>query len=159
MCVITDGSENRIPEGSEIISDNSIAIVWRSPDGLIYKRSMPFLIENEIYCLRVLWPSGYVPQAYRHDKYTIAMRDLGDTEPVTDKDRFVVGMHGIATALVRNKIRHGDITKYAIIVKDNDPYIIDFAESRLESDPRPDKRIEGDDYWIKKTIEELTNGI
>lgn len=154
--MITDGSELSIPSNSTIISDNSIAVVWRGNNGIIYKRSMPFLIENELYCLQVMWPTGFVPQAHRYDKYTIAMKDLGVSQPITDKNKFVTGMYQMGAALKSKGIRHGDITKYAVIVKDNMPYLIDFAESRLLEDPRPDKRPEGDGYWIRKTIDEIT---
>lgn len=156
MCVITDGSEKPIPDDAVLISDNHIAQVWRSKDGYIFKRSMPFLIENELYCLQTMWPTGFVPYAWRYDKYTIAMQDMGDSEPVTDKNLFVTQMYQMIAALRQKGIRHGDITKYAIVVKDNNPYLIDFAESRLWDDPRPDKRKEGDGYWLRKAIDEIT---
>jgi len=59
---------------------------------------------------------------------------------------------GVLTALIEAGVRHGDLTHYAVIVKDNKPFLIDFAESRLMGDPRPDKRPEGDRYWLHKTL-------
>ena len=53
-------------------------------------------------------------------------------------------------------IRHGDLTQYAIIVVNNKPHFIDWAESRWKRDPAPDKRPEGDRYWLNKTIQEMT---
>ena len=159
MCVITDGTEKPIPQGAKIISDNSIAIVWRDGNGTLYKRSMPFLIENELHCLKAMWPSGFVPSVYRYDKYTLAIQDLGDSEPVTDKGVFITNMYALQMALKQADIRHGDMTTAAVIVKDNHPYLIDFAESRLISDPRPDKRPQGDGYWMRQTINELTKGL
>lgn len=155
MCIVTDGSETPLPEGSELLTDNSISIVWRGHDGYIYKRSIPFLIENEIFFLDLLSDSGFVPSATRIDKYTIRMEDLGETEKVDDVGSFSFMMGELYGILQKRKIRHGDLTKYSIIVKNNRPYLIDFAESRLFHDPRDDKRPEGDGYWIQKTMVEL----
>ncbi len=61
----------------------------------------------------------------------------------------------IEELLRENVIRHGDLTTQAIIVRDQVPHMIDFAESRLGNDPRPDKRPEGDAYWLDRTFMEL----
>lgn len=159
MCIVTDGSEKPIPDGATQVSFNGVSRVWRGNNGYIYKRSTPFLTNNEYYLLDLLRHSYYVPYSYRYDKYTIMMEDKGKGERVTDKASFIKHMRNIADLLRKHKIRHGDLTRYAIIVKNNKPYIIDFAESRLASDPRPDKRSEGDSYWIEKIIDELTYGM
>jgi len=138
----------------EKLSDNGISIVWRGK-GEIYKRSIPFLIQNEIYILRRLQHTGYVPRAMRLDRFTIAMDDLGESQPVTDVDKFMQHKQRILGELGAYGIRHGDLTTAAVIVKDNHPYIIDWAESRLACDPRPDKRPPNDEYWINKTWEQL----
>lgn len=153
--MITDGSELPIPKGATILSDNGISIVWRGNDG-IYKRSIPFLIENEIGILKRIERLGISPKAERYDKYTIKMEDLGKSEPITKKAQFRKAFRERVNMLHNFGVRHGDITKYAIIVKDNMPYFIDFAESRLITDMRPDKRPEGDTYWMERTIDELT---
>lgn len=159
MCVKTDGSEMSLPDTIELISYNGVSKVWRGHNSLIYKRSLPFLIENELYCLKKMYPSGFVPSAYRYDKYTIVMFDLGESEKVTNRSTFVYNVRNALFELAKHGIRHGDITPYAMIVKNNFPYMIDFAESRLIGDPRPDKRKEGDEYWAERTIDELTKGL
>lgn len=159
MCVLTDGSEKPLPSGSQLLTDNHISLVWRGNDGWIYKRSIPFLIENEIGCLQDMWLTGYVPQSERYDKYTLRLRDLGQSEHVTDKEAFYNNLAGLLNALREHGIRHGDLTTAALIVKNNHPYVIDFAESRLMDDPRPDKRPEGDAYWLSNTYRELTNDL
>ena len=75
-----------------------------------------------------------MPQVERYDKYTLRMEDLGQTEPVTDREFFSKRMDYLYKVLVTFGIRHGDLTRYAIIVKDNHPYLIDFAESRDQGD-------------------------
>lgn len=145
-----------LPQGSLLLSsDNGISQTWRGNDGFIYKRSIPFLIQNEIYCLRAMYSSGYVPHAVIYDRFTIKIEDLGDTEKVTNKKDFMSHKLPLKYALVSAGVRHGDLTSWAIIIKNNHPYIIDFAESRLIGDPRPDKRPEGDDYWVDRTWKEL----
>ena len=155
MCVITDGSERPIPQGATKLTDNSVSIVWRGNDGWIYKRSLPFLIENEEWCLRQMFGYGFTPTFERYDKYTLRINDLGKSEPVTNVKAFRLTCKHMLACLQKCNIRHGDLTEYAIIVKDNWPFLIDFAESRLSLDPRPDKRAEGDEYWLRKTVTKL----
>ncbi len=155
MCVVTDGSEKQIPRESALITDNGISVVYRGHDGWIYKRSTPFLTENEIFFLQKMKDTGFVPDAKRYDKYTAQIEDLGNSDYIIDKDKFRFNMYHLLDTLKHKKIRHGDLTKYSIIVKADWPYVIDFAESRLMDDPRPDKREEGDRYWIERTIHEI----
>jgi len=137
-----------------IVSDNGVSKVWRN-NGHIYKRQPKYMADNEIYALQVLAPTGYVPQAERLDKETVRMEDLGKSEPVTDRQAFMAHLPKVLQALKDAALRHGDLTTYAVIVKNNKPYIIDWGESRHWYDPRPDKRREGDEYWLKKTMTSL----
>jgi tRNA A-37 threonylcarbamoyl transferase component Bud32 len=156
MCILTDGSEKKIPANAEMLSDNGVSLVWRGNDGYIYKRSIPFLIENEIGILKRIEKLGIAPRAERYDKYTIKMKDLGVSQMVISKAKFKKAFRERLNKLHNFGIRHGDLTKYAIVVVDDLPYFIDFAESRLITDLRPDKRKEGDEYWMEKTIDEIT---
>lgn len=135
--------------------NNGISCVYRC-EGKVWKRSIPFLIENEIYCLQVMGSiSSYVPKARRLDKYTIEMEDLGESEPITDREAFKLHKYGLIDAMQRCSLRHGDLTVANIIVKDNVPKVIDWAEARFARDPRPDKRTEGDYYWLDETWRKL----
>lgn len=155
MCIITDGSERDLPIRAELLTDNNVSKVYRGHDGYIYKRSTPFLIENELYCYRQM-NKNFVPQVGRYDKYTLKIDDLGSSDFVLDGELFRKNMYLLLDALREAGIRHGDLTQYSIIVKKDWPYVIDFAESRLVDDPRPDKRKEGDEFWLERTINELT---
>ena len=139
---------------SLVISDNGVSKVWRE-NGHIYKQQPKTMTDNEWYALQVLADTGYVPKAELVDIETIRMEDLGQSEPVTDVEEFMRHLHTILQHLRLCALRHGDLTKYALIVKNNKPYIIDWGESRHWYDPRPDKRREGDEYWLTKTMEEL----
>ena len=139
---------------SLVISNNGVSKVWRE-NGHIYKQQPKTMTDNEWYALQVLADTGYVPKAELVDIEIIRMEDLGESEPVTDAEEFMRHLHTILQHLRLHALRHGDLTKYALIVKDNKPYIIDWGESRHWYDPRPDKRREGDEYWLTKTMEEL----
>ena len=142
------------PIDGVMIKDSGVAVVY-SNEEWVYKRSIPFLIENELWCLDRMSRAGYAPYSERYDDYTIRMDNLGKSEAITDKGKFHFHCKEMYIALLEWGIRHGDITKYSVIIKDNWPFLIDFAESRLVSDPRPDKRPGGDLHWINKLIDEL----
>jgi len=137
-----------------LISDNGISKVWRE-QGWVYKQQPKYLTDNEWYALQVLRPTGYVPYAKKMNIELIRMKDLGPGEPVTDCAAFMEHLPKVLAMLKEYGLRHGDLTKYAIIVKGNRPMIVDWAESRTWYDPRPDKRREGDEYWLEKTMREL----
>jgi len=141
-----------------LITDNGISRVWRE-DGWIWKRQPKYMTDNEIYALLSLKDSGYVPYAEQVDIELIRMQDLGEGQPVTNREAFMAHEYLVLAALQRAGIRHGDLTKYAVIVRGNKPYLIDFGESRMWDDPRPDKRREGDAYWLHRTMEELCQGL
>lgn len=154
-----------IPNTSVVLSDNGIShIVLDKDTDTIYKRSIPYLIENEIYWLNTMKRfadgmdehSSYVPgNIKRFDKYTISMNYLGESQPVQDKTKFMMHRGRIGFALAHIRVRHGDLTSANIIVRGDFPYILDWAESRFKNDPRPDKRDDGDSYWLDKTFAEL----
>lgn len=161
LAQIYDADNLRNYEVGEELSNNGIALVSRGTGGYVYKRSIPFLIENELYCLQKLYfdcgfaKYYYTPYATRFDKYTIQMEDLGIGELVTDVEKFMKHKQPLENLLRENVIRHGDITTQAIIVRNQKPYLIDFAEARLWNDPRPNKQSGTDAEWLDKTFMEL----
>ncbi len=150
-------------EPNEIISDNGISIVYNHQN-MIFKRSIPFLIENEFYFLNRMReraddeinPYGFVPFVKRVDKYTIQLENIKN-EPVTDKEYFMSWKDKLYQHLQSCGIRHGDITTANILVRDNQPFLIDWAESRFINTLIPDKRSEGDFHWLEKTWNMLTS--
>lgn len=136
-----------------IISDNGISKVWR--EGLwVYKQQPKFLTDNEIWCLQTLYPSGYVPFAEQVEMEVIRLEYI-QTNPITDFSIVRKHLDRIINDLVYYGIRHGDLTDKNILIRGNHPFIIDWSESRLACDPRPDKRREGDVYWLQKTFDKL----
>lgn len=136
-----------------IISDNGVSRV-ELIDNKIYKFQPKFLTDNEIYILKLLYPSGYVPKAKRADVEVIEMQYI-EPEIVTNPDVLMWHFSKVLKMLSDYQIRHGDLTVRNILVNKNKPYIIDWSESRLFCDPRPDKRREGDEHWLVKTFKEL----
>lgn len=143
------------PDGMILLSDNGISVVYRANDGYIYKHSIPYLINNEYAFLWALRSSGFVPQCEHHDKYTLKIEDLGESEPVVYKQVFMESCQRFFRALKTLDIRHGDLTRPHIIVKNNAPKMIDWAEARWGCDLAEDKRPEGDEYWLRKTMEQI----
>jgi len=136
-----------------ILKDNGISKV-ELIDGWIYKTQPKFMTDNEIWCLEQLADSGYVPQAEQIGIETIKMEYI---EVTSITSLTVVKAHflNILNALQgRYCIRHGDLTNANILIRNNHPFIIDFSESRLCCDPRPDKRPEGDKYWLERTLKQ-----
>ena len=159
MCINTDGSEKPLPilsDSRKQLSYNGVSLVYYDGLAHVYKRSIPYLIENELSFYLALHSSGYVPIAKRYDKYTLEIQWLGKSETISEPALFIEHCRKILHIMEGREIRHGDITIYAIIVKANRPYFIDWAESRWAHDPAPDKRPEGDRYWLNKTIQEMT---
>jgi len=140
----------------QLISDNGISQVYRDGEWVV-KTQPKFLTDNEWYALQLLADTGLVPQAEKVDISTIRIRYI-ENEPITDVSKFERECWHALEVLKEKKIRHGDLTHYAIRVRNNAPVIIDWAESRYRYDPRPDKRRAGDAWWLAKTIKELCNG-
>jgi RIO-like serine/threonine protein kinase len=144
---------NPIPPGAKVLKDHPLSRIWIGDDYL-YKWQPKFLTENEIWCLEELYYSGYVPYAERVELEVIRMEIIRDEAP-TNAVLFVEYCASVLRTLKYNGIRHGDLTRPNVLVRDNRPILLDFAESRLVTDPRPDKRAGGDRFWLKCTIQEI----
>lgn len=144
-----------LPERAVLLSDNHISLVYRGNDTWIYKRTIPYFINNERVFLGAMRESGFVPDFEFYDKYTLQIRDFGKSEEVSDVITFQRSCQKFWLALGEAKIRHGDLTKPHLIVVDNEIVVIDWAESRWKSDPAMSKRQEGDRYWLDRTMREL----
>lgn len=138
--------------------DRTSTVWYDNTTGLVFKSSPKFLIDNEVHFLHKLAGSGYVPTpVIRHEVELISMPYI-DNEPVTDAREFMKHLPQVLGFLMAADCRHGDLTEYAVRVVNNKPIIIDFGESRPWFSPLPDKRREGDRYWLKQTMEKLASG-
>jgi len=136
-----------------VMMDNQYSKVWQ--DGpWVYKRQHEFMTDNEFWCLRQMEQSGYVPEVHQVDRDLIRTRYIRkDPNEMVYRARLFAHERPILEALWKAGIRHGDLTEYAIVLgEENRPYLIDFAESRLWNDPRPDKRPEGDAHWLNYAL-------
>jgi len=127
--------------------------VWRGRGGIVYKSAPKVLIDTEFYFLGAMADSGYVPRPVvrLHDEL-ISMPFITNSH-VTWRDEFMSHYEPVLKALKNAQCRHGDLTEYSVFVNNNRPVIIDFGESRYLFSPFPDKRREGDRFWLKKTME------
>lgn len=136
----------------KVIKDYPCSKVWIGDDNCVYKWQPKFLTENEFWCLQKMYPSGFVPKVERFELEVIKM-EFVKTETPTDVELLDRNAELALNALIFSGIRHGDLTKPNILIRNNTPILLDFSESRLNSDPRPDKRPEGDAYWLRYTVQ------
>lgn len=93
-------------------------------------------ISNESMFLGMMATSGYVPKVVGYlgseqGVTSIFLEDLGDTQPVTDTDALLTHATHLLGHLHQRGIWHGDLTAPNIIIRDDKPHAIDFAESRF----------------------------
>ena len=135
----------------------SDSVVWLQ-DGKIFKSQPKHQTDNEFHFLTTMKDSGYVPvDVVREGVEKISMEYIV-TEGVTDEDEFLSHYQKVLAALHIAGIRHGDLTEYAVLVRNNKPVIIDFGESREWWSKLPSKRPEPDSFWLARTMEKLSGG-
>jgi hypothetical protein len=131
------------------LSGNGVSKVWIEGN-YVYKEQPKFLTDNEWYALDVMRSSNMVPYAWRHGLEVIKMMLLKpDPHPPPNPLHWY---DVILSTLRSRELRHGDLTRPHLIFQEGNPYIIDWGESRYLYDPRPDKRPEGDEYWLMETL-------
>lgn len=128
----------------------------------VYKWQHEFMHDNELWFYQQMLPyDQFVFPVEEASRDVIRMPYIKTVQhvPSSHAEEFLAYTDKILEALKWAGIRHGDLTKYAVLVQEDTyrPYIIDFSESRRWNDPRKDKRPEGDEYWLRKTMEEYTN--
>lgn len=139
---------------SENLSGNGVSRVWMPNDHEVWKWQPKTMTENEVYALTELAQTGFVPSFHREDLETIVMEYI-QPEPITDVAHFRNNCKLFLNVLRVVELRHGDLTVPHIFPVRNSIVVIDWGESRVVCDPRPDKRPEGDSYWMSKTMYEL----
>jgi len=127
-------------------------------EGVVYKHAPKYLIDTEHWFLTAMETSGYVPAPVRRMSLEVLAMPYIVNEHVDDPKAFFWHYHRVLGALHGAGCRHGDLTSYAVLVSNNKPILIDFGESRHRDSPLPDKRPEGDEYWLLTTMWELAYG-
>lgn len=138
----------------DYMKDTGYSQVWEQ-DGYIWKRQPKYLMDNEVHALTLLAPEGIVPEFERVELELLRMQKLINTR-VTDPTKFQLRCANIMEEIKRAGLRHGDLTRPHIFVTEHNwPMVIDWGESRWGADPRPDKRPEGDWYWMTRTVQKI----
>jgi RIO-like serine/threonine protein kinase len=131
-------------------------VVWVQ-GGKVWKKQPKHFTDNEYHWLCAMEDSGYVPiDVVLEDLDTLSM-EFVNTSPVTNANVFMSHYFRILEALAYCGVRHGDLTEYAVLARDNKPVIIDWAEARIKTSPIVSKRPEGDTYWLRRTMRQLAN--
>ena len=107
---------------------------------------------NNLRFIRDLQDTPYVPRLLASGGSYALVEYVAD-EPITDRVRFAANCTDLRDILERRGIVHGDLTRINVLVRDNVPVLCDFDQSRYRNEDRPDKRPEGDAYWIAQLIE------
>ena len=147
-----------------LIKDQQHVTTHRGSDGRILKTAKDgdgmWHLSNEISFLATMAPSGYAPKFLEgigptEAPTSIFLEDLGDTEPVTDNDVVLTHAIHLLSWLRTLRIRHGDLTAPNIIIRNDKPYAIDFAEAiDLDAPPtRQPKRPEPDWFHLLQAIQ------
>jgi serine/threonine protein kinase len=119
------------------------------------KHRPPAEIANELRFLEDMQSSGYVPEVLSHTADSITLEAI-QSEMISDADEFLHNCCEALSALYERGIIHGDLTDRNILIRENRPCIIDFAESRYADEQTPDKREGGDALWLWRAYEGLT---
>ena len=141
-----------------VLKQSPYAIVCQAGQWVYKIASIEFTL-NEYRWTSAMAKRGYAPVCLMLDAHTIRTRYLGNQaeswSSVTDPYEFLSHKPLLLGALKDAGVRHGDLTRYAVIVVDNKPYLIDFAQSRSIHSTLPDKRPQGDEFWLSKTMDEI----
>ena len=132
---------------------NLEARVWLDGEW-VFKEQPTYRTENEYYALKTLAPMGFVPAVHRETADLLRIKYIRGT-PIKDSEKVRAQAPVILDRLLLEEVRHGDLTAVHVLVRRDRIFIIDWAESRYLHDPRPDKRPEGDAYWLNRSLEEL----
>jgi len=136
------------------LSGNYVSNVWMQYDK-VYKKQPKYLCDNEEYALVTLAYTGMVPNLIERPGDELLVMEYLENEGITSLWEFLDGVDRFYDALCLHGFRHGDLTRPHIFVVNNQIKVIDWAESRLEPDPRPDKRREGDIHWLTYTVGQI----
>lgn len=132
--------------------------VWFDKDKTwVYKRMPKTMCDNAVFCLNRMSRHGYSPKVERVETEVIRTNYI-EPQAVDNAKLFMWHLPIVLHLLEQEGIRHGDLSIYSVIPNGNRPYLIDFAESRVTCDPRPDKRSEGDEYWLTQTMTWFSEG-
>lgn len=139
---------NRIPRGVEQRLAEEELVGLSPVDTNRWRKANQAEIDNRTQMLRLLGPTGFAPKLIEARSDYVLQEDLGDSEDVSNGIEFWLNSIRLLLALRDNQIRHGDLTSPNIIIRDNVPMAIDFAQSSLFSESSKEKRPEADSYHL-----------
>lgn len=112
-------------------------------------------LHQEARMLRALSGTGFAPELIEERDNAILIEDLGESEDTTDPMEFRFNASRLLLALREKRIRHGDLTDKNVIIKNNKPIAIDFAQSTFFDEPVSSsyaQRPEPDSVWLWRIV-------
>lgn len=125
-------------EASQPIGGHDGLLVYRTPEGILkvalYERNRLELGNELEFVLTMVERGGHVPNIVGMPNgrpvIQALFEDLGESQPVTDSEAFRRNLIDLLWDLRDEGIIHGDLTAANIIVRDNTPWLIDFADAQ-----------------------------
>lgn len=137
-------------EGMEVFRSSGHRIVKSAQDSANIKA-----IKNEARMLKVMEDSPFVPSlTYTGANFT-HQEDMGIDEGFRDGELFRRNCIRLLADLRKHEVRHGDCTSANLIIRNDIPYLIDWQESHLLSEPAPQKQPWTDSFMIWRTVAEM----
>lgn len=149
---------------TDATADRTAGVSKRVVDGRFVKMAVTPLerefLRNEARILEHLTETRIAPAVYELEETessTLLLTEyLGESQPVTDEVAFRRNCARLLITLRQAGVVHGDLTRYNIVVRDNFPIAVDFAQSRLVHEAGPDKRPEGDAFHLWEAARQLS---
>jgi predicted Ser/Thr protein kinase len=115
-------------------------------------------LRNEAEMLNILSGLEVAPRLISNGDNYVLQEDLGDGQPVTDPELFRRNCVKMLACLRDVGVRHGDLTgpqaggESNIIAVDNWPWVVDWQEAHLLTDPAPQKSPYSDSWLLMRTL-------
>jgi hypothetical protein len=115
-------------------------------------------LRNEAEMLNILSGLEVAPRLISNGDNYVLQEDLGDGQPITDPEEFRRNCVKMLACLRDVGVRHGDLTgpqsggESNIIAVDNWPWVVDWQEAHLLTDPAPQKSPYSDSWLLMRTL-------
>jgi len=129
--------------------------VYLADDGYVYKSQPKSWTDNEMYFYGLLKGSRYIPGLVQQVGLELIRMEYIPPQRVTNYVEWWKHYDVVLRELSEVNIKHGDLTEYSVLVRDNMPILIDFSESRLLSSPIPSKRPGHDGFWLERAMKAI----
>ncbi|KKM78466.1 hypothetical protein LCGC14_1359730 [marine sediment metagenome] len=109
-------------------------------------------LANAVRILDMLRGARYAPEVIDSGDGWVIEEDMGVTEPVKDAEAFRRNCVTTLAAIRAAGIRHGDLNGPNIIIRDDEPKLVDWTEAHLLDEVAPQKSPYSDSNLLWRTV-------